>query len=455
MKNIRLQLIRDSQKGFAAIILTVFLTVILSLIGVAMAYSSLRNFEGIEHIKNSRRSFYLSESGVDDTAMQLRYNVSYAGNSSGEITPIGTYYSNVDRLGDIFDITTWAEEGETKRSLHRNITIYYDIAEVTTKATYMSDFFVIMGEGARIRGNVWTNDDFEVLENGVVEGNLYAGGKGSFAVNWVWDGVVGGDPDLEGGHIIDNPVTTEEIEGNLYAADSVKVSGPEAYVQGDVESNGYVWELFGGTIGGNIVEYADVDWEPIPVPKFNFSDYEAQAVINGTYFSQASSFENYLDGLESEGERRLPDSLYYIDNGDLKIEGTTPVYLDGTLIVEDNVYIYCEWYQNAINDLPAIIGGENVFIKNKFNFWLWNYEPAGSVNINGIVYAEKDIDLFRTFSDENIVIDGATWAGDDIFIGEHTFVDYNSNAAIYIEGFDFVNGISDIENNYWEELKDN
>ncbi len=439
-----------NQKGVAAITTISVLTIVLVAVSIAIARLNLTNFIELENLRHTRESYYLSESGIEDTILQFREDITYSGNESGEETPIGIYYSTVDKTGDDYTFTSWGQRADTERRVHSDITVTYELAPVTTKATYMADFFWIRGEGARIRGNVWTNDDFDVVEHGVIEGNLTAAGKGSLAVNWVWDGVMGGDPELEGGEVLDNP-DTPESEGNIVAADAVKVSGPSAYVEGNVTSDSYVWEIFGGTIDGTITEYAELEWDLIPVPQFDFDEYEQQAITEGTYFSNANSFENYVDSLDDGSTRTLPDDIYYVKNGTVKIEAGNPVYFDGLLVVEDSLYIYCEWYQNAQDGEPAIVTGKYAKIENKFNFGSWNYEPAGPVRINGIVFAEKDIDLFRTFGDEDIIIQGAVWAGDDVFIGTHTYVKYDIN-PVEVVGFGFVSGISDIEQNYWREV---
>lgn len=440
-----------SERGVATLLIVSVLTLVFMSVGIAIARTNLVKFQSLETLKNSRKSYHLAETGLEDTLIQLEENISYSGNPSGESTPIGTYFSTVDKIGDDYTITSRSENGSTERIVGLSISMSYELAPVTTKATYMADFFWISGEGARIRGDVWTNDDFDIIENGIVEGDLAAAGKGSMAVNWVWDGVIGGDPTLEGGQIIDNPATEEKVEGNVVAADTVKVSGPTAYVQGNVASDGNVYELFGGTIGGTITENAGLTWDPIPVPTFGFEEYEQQAIIKGTYFANSTQFENYVDSLDDGEKRQLPEDLYYVKAGTVKIYAGTPVYLDGLLVVEDSLYIYAEWYHNAVNGLPAIVCGKYLKIENKFNFWSMGYDFAGPVRINGIVFTEKDVNLFRTFETEDIIIDGAAWAGDDIFIGEHTFINYNLD-PVSVVGFDFVSGISDLQKNYWEEI---
>jgi len=439
-----------SHKGIAMLMTISILSLVFMSVSISITRTNLVNFQTLEILKNSRKSLYLAETGIEDTMIQLEENLSYPGNPTGEVTPIGTYYAQIDKLGAVYDVNAWALEGDTRRQVAFNVTISFSVPSVATKAAYMADFFWINGEGARVRGDVWTNDDFDIIEGAVVEGNLGSAGKGSLAVNWVWDGIIGGNPTLQGGRVVDNPDTTDVVEGNILAYDAVRVSGPSAYVQGNVVSNSYVWEIFGGNINGTITQYASTVFDQIPVPIFDFEAYEQLAITQGTYFSNSNQFENYLDSIDDGNERRLPDDVYYVSRGAVKIEDGSPVYLDGLLVVEDNLYIYTEWHQNAQNDLPAIVCGKDLNIQNKFNFFTWNYDYAGPVRINGIVFTEKDIDIFRTFNTEDIIIEGAAWAGDDIYIGEHTYIHYTLD-PLNIQGFGFVSGISDLEENYWME----
>jgi hypothetical protein len=444
------QVFKNGERGVASLIVVIVLSMAFIAISIAMARTNLVNFQSIEMMKSSRKSYYLAESGVEDSLEQLVRNINYPGNPSGEITPIGTYNSTIEHTGNVYSISSSSENNKTYRIVNLNVTIVYMVAPVSTKSTYMADFFVMYGEGARVRGDVWTNDDFDLIYSAVIEGNLYAAGKGSMAVNWVWDGAPFGNPSLQGAQVKDNP-DTPEPDGNLVAYDNVKVSGPHAVVEGNVTSNKNVYRLFGGTINGTITQNAGTVWVPIPVPVFSFDQYKQQAIAQGTYFSNANSFTNYLNSIDNGVERRLPGSLYYVDGGALKIYAGHPVYLDGLLVSKDDIYIYCEWHQSAQGGLPALVSGKSIHIENKYNLFQLKFDPAGPVRINGIIFANKSITLFRTFSNEDIIIEGAVWAGDDISVQTHSYVHYNVD-TMNIQGFNFVNGISDVQKNYWREI---
>lgn len=448
MKIFKRRFIKDrlEEKGFSSILVMTIITIVLTMLSIGITRTNLLGFKSLELLKNTRKSYYLAESGLEDSIFLLYENVRYPGDPTGIVTPIGTYYSDINSIGELYSVLSWADERETRRKLLLNASIEYSEAAIVTKATYMSDFFVIRGEGSHIRGDVWTNDDFRVGEYALVEGNLAAAGKGSQAVNWIWDGVVGGDPNIDGGDIVDNPTTTEIVEGNVLVWDTVHISGSGSWVENDVTSNENVEIMFGAQVGGTVTEDADTEWDEIPVPVFNYADYKADAVEKGTYFANQQGFLAYLNSLDDGEERRLPEDLYYVENGAVKIDGGTPVYLDGLLVVEDNLYIQCEWHQTALNDLPALVAGKDINIINEG-------VPAGDVRITGIVYANKRIDLYRLFEDEDIIIDGAVWAGDDIFIEENTYVIYNVDVQ-FVQGFGFVNGITDIDKNNWAESLD-
>lgn len=442
-----------SEKGVATLMIVTVLSLVFISISIAIARTNLVKFQSVENLKNSRRSYSLAESGVEDTMIQLIENINYQGSPSGETTPIGTYYSSVGGFGGDYTIRGSSKNGDTERIVSLNITVSYKLAEVTTKATYMADTFSIRGEGALIQGDVWTNDDFVLEKEAVVKGNISAAGKGSMAVDWVRDCVEGSliCPG-QGSQVEDNPDTEGITEGNIVAADTVKIFGDTSVVTGDVTSDKKVVLDEGGQVLGDITEYANITWTAVPVPKFDFATYKQQAKDNSTYYSNQSSFITYLKSpelVDIEGNRRLPDGLYYVENGAVKIKGS-PVYLDGSLVVEDNLWIHCEWVQNALNDLPALVAGLDLRIIN-YEDPFFGDQPGGDVTINGIVYAEKTVRLYRKFADEKISIVGAVWAGDDIKIEDHTEVIYNID-TIEVGGFDFVHGFSDLQKNYWQEI---
>ena len=440
---------KTDEKGVAAIVMVVVIGMALLLVTTAIASTNLSVFQTIEGFKSARSNYYLAESGAEDSLILLIDDINFNGYPLGLTTPFGLYYSTVDSIGENHVITSWALDNQNYRKVKTSINAIYDYEPVVTKATYMADFFVIMGEGARVRGDVWTNDDFDIGWLGTVEGNLTSIGKGSMAVNWVWDSVNGGDPSRIGGKVVDNP-DTAEIEGNIFAFDDVKISGPNTYVSGNVVSNGLVLEIFGGDVQGTITNNAGLTYDNIPVPVFDFEIYQDQAIAEGRYYNNSNTFGNYVDSLDNGETRTLPDGVYYIKNGVVKIGPGSPVYLNGTLVVEDNLKINCAWYHNSLNNLPALVSGKQISIINKFDLGDLDYDYAGPVRINGVVYAETRIDLFRDNADEDIIIDGAVWAGDDIFILDHSFVNYDDTVK-NTGGFGFASGISGIEKVYWIE----
>lgn len=449
MNRIRQLLQKDNSSGVAAIVIVMFVGAVMGNIAISIASTNLNVFESIEYIRQSRRSFYLAESGVEDSILQLEDDLAFSGNPAGEIIPTGTYFSDISNLGSTYTVSTSARRGDTLRSHEATLVIEFSTAPVATKASYMADFFYLGSDNATVRGDVWTNDDFDINEGGVIEGNLTSLGKGSFAVNWVWDGIIGGNPSVPGGRVIDNPETSE-VEGNVFAEDTIRVSGPTALVTGDAISNNNVFEIFGGTIEGSITQNAGLEYDDIPVPTFDYEFYEQLAITNGTYFSNGNAFENYVDSFDDGDTRTLPDGVYYVKSGAVQFEGGSDIHLNGTLIAEGNIDIRSGWFQVAQNDLPAIVGGQEVQISNKFNFF-GGYQFAGPVRITGIVFSEKDVDVFRTFPGEDIIVDGGVWSGDDIFIRDNSFIKYNPD-VLEVDGFGFATGISGITKLDWEEV---
>lgn len=434
------------QKGVAALTLVSVLTVVFMMLGIAIARTNLVKFETVQLLKDTRRSYYMAETGIEDTLIQIYEDIHYGGNPTGEETPIGTYFSSVESLDDDYNITGWGLNGKTRRELKLNVVLNFEVALVTTKAIFMADTFSMKGVGSRIQGDTWTNDDFVIENDAIVEGNVSAAGKGSMAVNWVWDGVVGGDPAIQGGQIIDNPETAAQVEGNVLAFDSVKVSGSGAYVQGDVICNGTVDVINDGLVDGTITQDAGVEWQEIPVPNFNFDQYREEALAKGTFFNNQLQFEVYMESLEEDGEIHFPEDLYYVENGDVKIDYDLTVYMTGLLVVQDNLYIYSEWHHNNANDLPALAAGKDMQLVT------YQTRQAGPINISGIIYAGKVIYMKRLWPSDQLYIDGAAWAGDDIFIEENSFIKYNEDVASDVLGFDFVSGLSDLQINSWEEI---
>ena len=202
-------------------------------------------------------------------------------------------------------------------------------------------------------------------------------------------------------------------------------------------------------IDGTEYEWQDLSamTERIEVPVFDFEAYKAEAQNNGTYFSTAVQFKAYVNSLDDGETQTLPDGIYYIENGNLQFNPGSKIVLYGTIVTEGVLQLYCGVEINAQNNLPAIVAQKDV----EFQDHGWPEYGGDLVTINGVVYSERDIILKHDNSSKEILINGATWAGDDLRVEQATRLIYDPDVVNTV-GFGFASATDNIELHSWQEV---
>ena len=163
----------------------------------------------------------------------------------------------------------------------------------------------------------------------------------------------------------------------------------------------------------------------------NFDKYKQNATL---VFNSGSDFENWL--WNNYPNANLNSSIIYI-NGDLNLKGGFNLTTTGLLVVNGNVNIGQQqcWQLSATttvrcgNDSLAInTNAQNIsgiIAKGNINFSSW----AASININGTVYANNELNILNLPLNASFNINGGTIARKTNIIGSQNniTVNYNKN----------------------------
>lgn len=425
---------RNNEQGQVAIIAIIVVSMMLISVVFAISFIAVTNYQTAGVNSVSVQAYFLAESGMEDALIHLRRDLLYSGGTYD--SEVGTYTITVDKSGNDYTVRSEGSCGDVVRVITASLSINIQTEEITKYVAYGSDDVWMYWSNATVHGDLWANDDINFTDDSKVYGNVTSAGRGSFFTSWVnW-----------GAEILDNPDTTDVVEGNIWSVNAIKVWG--GHIHGDAYSENWIDAFWGGQIDGNEYEYQDLSnvTERIEVPLFDFALYEDEAKSAGTYFSTSVQFESFVNGLDDGDTRTLPDGVYYIENGNIKFEPGSKIVLNGTIVTEGDITFYCGVEINALNDLPAIVAQKDL----GFLDYGWPWYGGDLVTINGVLYSERDINLRHNDGGGKITVNGAAWAGDDLRIEEDTDLIYDPN-VVNTNGFGFLSSTDNIQLHDWQE----
>ncbi len=417
-------------KAQATLALMVAITIVMIEVSVLISTISLSHFYNIQDADSATNALTLMDSGFEEALYRLRLDSSYSGGTI--TTPAGSAIIGIIPSGSnrIVHVTTLGTD--TYRQLSATITA----DEIVTNP--LEEFGMFGGDRQYVEGNavfygdVRANDNLWVRDNATVYGNLVMSGDGAQSDTRV----------RNNGSVRGNPLTTV-LEGYIYSVDDVRLQN-NGYVQRDIYSEKRVISQQSSSYGGTAYQYQDLDLDPIPVPQFDFDEWKAVAQVNGTYYSNASQFLNYL----SLNGNVISGGVHFIDTtSNITIPAGQNFNITGSIISRGAIEIrannYTQVRDPAYDHLAVLVSDKSITITDASNC-------NCKVNINGAIYAYDDVSIARaTYSGSfpAITIDGVIWAGDDITIGQNTEFTYDEDVAtIHSGGFEFSGGGTGISN---------
>lgn len=428
--------IKLNEKGQVAIIAIIVISLLLVSVVFAISKISLTNYEMSDISLHATQAYFLAESGLEDAIYRMKSDINYAGGSYE--TPIGDYSITVTNMGTYYTIRSEGVSNDVVRAVTSDVTISVESERITDYTVFGGDDVWMYWGNAVVNGDVWANDDINFSSNAIVNGNVTSAGRGSFFTSWV----------TSSAKIQDNPATATIVEGNLWSVNDIKVT-TSARVSGDAYSEGGIYELLGGNVVGSLHEYDDLLDETvrIDVPSFDFDTYKALAQSQGTYYSTATQFENYVKGRDNGSTRALPDGVYYIENGNVFFNPGHPIVLNGSIVTEGEIRFYCGITVNALNNLPAIAAAKDM----EFRDYGWPTYGGDNVTINGVLFSERSVILRHDHSDKLIQVNGAAWGGDDLRIENAAEVNFLEDVVKNVDGFGFTSRPGEVTIDNWRE----
>jgi len=296
----------DKQKGYIALIITVFVLVLI--LGIALNASFLVVSENkiFSNISRATQSYYGAESGVEDALLRLKSSPTMAGLSYNLDVGGGTV--NVVIPNMIGGSRTVTSQGDIAGRIKKVQAVYRMDADQISfyYGAQVGDGGMVMGNNSRIKGNVFSNGS--VTGSGIIDNSIAVAGNG----NKIEDLSVGEDAAV-------HTCVDSDIGGDLTYVSGGSVSSCTA----------------GGTVGSQPNEILP---QALPISTAQIDEWKSEAQAGGVITSNIT-----IDGASSNlgpvqiGTSSSPKNLTITNNSRVKIKGT--VYVTGNVIFSNNSII--------------------------------------------------------------------------------------------------------------------
>lgn len=407
-------------KAQASIAIVSALTIIMVVISLLTATVSVNQYRAQNNSLDATQAQIYVDSGLEEALIRLQRNSNFSGatyTQGGISVQISVANTGVNSR----TITVTTLNTQVRRQLQAQVSISGQQNLLEDYAVFSGERVRIAKSNARLRGNLWTNDNADIDESTRVEGNVASAGQGSGSNTSI----------RNGGRVVDNPATPE-IEGNVGSIDRIRVTNG-GVVQNVAMSKVSVQVTSGGSVGQAIVN-SSLQVPTLPIPSFKYSDYRQAAINAGTYYTSPQQFLNFL----SLNGNTMSGGVHYIDStSKLTFASGTTYNLTGTIISHGEIEVQSLSYTHvAGSDLPAIASKEEIYFTDQ--------NPCNcTVNITGIVFSDQTVLLKHdqytgapgTYA---INVVGAVWAGDEAYLEDNSSIIVDTSITSAAEGFNFT-----------------
>ena len=293
------------KRGFA-VFLGVFL-VLTAMFGVILniTFLSFLQTRILRNATGSLHAYYLAEAGAEDALLRLKN--SFDPSAFSYSLNVGTGAADIDVSNVVGGSRTIIAEGSWSNII-RKIQIAYSIKADKVSFHYgaqVGDGGMVMGNNARIKGNVFSNGNVTAPGLGYIDNSITVAQNG----NKISGLKVGGD-------------------ASVHTCESSDIAGKLTYVSGGSTINCTSGEAI-GTIPN------EIDPEPLPISLAEVNDWKLSAVGGGVISNDYDVSGGPVSlGPVQIGTASNPKNLTVNNGSHLRLTGT--IYVTGNVIFENN-----------------------------------------------------------------------------------------------------------------------
>lgn len=321
----------NKKKGFAVffgvfLVMTAMLGIILSVTVLSFLQTQI-----LRNAVNSTQAYYSAEAGIEDALLRANSGIgSTALSYSFNVGPVSN--ANVDVSAVVGGSRTITVEGKLK-NIAKKIQVVYSINTDKISfhyGTQVGDGGMVMGNNARIKGNVFSNGSVTSVEKGYIDNSITVAQNGNKISN------------LEVGE-----------DATVHTCENSNMGGALTYVSGG--------SVIGCTAGVSVkTRPNDIDPEPLPISLTEINKWKSDAASGGILNSDQSieGISNYLGPIQI-GTASNPKNLTVTNGSELELTGT--IYVTGNIILENNSQVSLD---NNYGSLSGIIIADGTITVN-------------------------------------------------------------------------------------------
>lgn len=367
----------------SALVIMLFSVTIVSLLGMTLISTSLRENKISHYQQDSITAQYLAEGGLQKVIVSLKKHPNwksdtYWDNILGRDIPSGsgTYTLTFnEKSNNLLEVISTGKSRSGQKVLKADIKITKINRTFENLVSLNSQSAINLYGNTDIFGDIYSNTDLTFIGNNHVRGNITCLGKTTIYGNQTIDGQLysGGDILISG---------NSNIKGNILGLSNLTING-NPNIKGTIQINGEVspkgiYDIIYGGVGHR---------EPIVFPKLNeglIEFYRQDAMDQGTYY-ESGNFPMNISGItfidndvNLWGNNKLRGHGILFVNGDLNLGGNTQIISnkDGAIVIIVNGNIEV----NGNQDLKCVFYSTG-------NFKIWGnttiYGSIVSKNIGG------------------------------------------------------------------------
>ena len=337
-----------NNKG-SALVIMLFTVAIVSLLGVTLISTSLRENKISHYQEDSIAAQYIAEGGIQKALVSLKDHPHwksdpYWDNFLDREIPSGdgTYILTLnEKSSNLLEVVSTGKSRFGERILRADVKITRANKAFVNLVSINSQTAITLRGNVDIFGDMYSNTDLTFNGNTHVRGNITCLGKSIIHGNQNIDGEFYSGDDI-------NISGNSNIKGNILGMGNLTIDG-NPNLKGTIQINGEVtpkgkYDIVYGGVGQR---------EPIVFPELNaglLQSYRQDAMDEGKYYEDDSfpmriSGTTFVDSNVSiRGNRAMTGHGVLVINGDLEIDGNTDIISDKdgavVVIVNGNVKIY-------------------------------------------------------------------------------------------------------------------
>lgn len=412
------------ESGLSTVIIVVIIGVLILLFSASLSLTTILGSSASLDQINSDSSYYLAESGLEDTLRRVQLNNAAADTDGTISTPIGDYeMTKTDVGGGVTAINAQAE----KKSTVRTAQVAY--TQTTSGPPAAASYAMFAGEEL-----AFVHDSNSSGRKGSVKGDLYAKDRirvVRFVVGWS-DGserttmVSTGNYGQGGGIGQSNDQLYKNSEtyytdfytlNDLSKHNSAYASNLTVYYRDHTIQN---ISLPSGTNNIKIEDPSILESE-LTNPQFDFeSACSVQSGESETIYDYANGSEFTTHVISTNGN--LEDGVHCIEEGDVTVNTGNSITINGAIVAKDGFLIILDDITaNDIYNLPVLASKDRLVLGNDGTYMRGNLPAPHSATVNGTIYASDDIYIANYGSDGSTTtpffeMTGAVWAKGNLYV---------------------------------------